>query len=256
VAFSKTGDLGARRLGKDFRELLTTKPDEIQPGFFDRWHKKHLARLKLCERVLACRPHGFTICGTLATRLVPAGADMESVPVLMGHSTIKTTEKYFHSDRNQRKSAVARMKATARQARQNVQQDKPHRGPDAAGSRSPWPSAGGLLSCERLEHGTAGPFRFACRLGCALRLQALLFGLKPCKKLARGRERNQHLTLAEARFVGAAPVLLQPLVKLSAHTAIRAERRCRHVRFARIWLLPPPGTHTGTDPHTQPCSKH
>jgi hypothetical protein len=21
-------------------------------------------------------------------------------------------------------------------------------------------------------------------------------------------------------------------------------------------LLPPPGTHTGTDPHTQPCSKH
>ena len=46
---------------------------------------------------------------SFATRLVQAGADIESVRVLMGHASIRTTEKYFHTDRNQKKRAVAQM---------------------------------------------------------------------------------------------------------------------------------------------------
>jgi integrase len=53
---------------------------------------------------------------TFASRLVESGADLITVKELLGHSTVKMTERYTHSNQTQKKNAVELLVNRAKKA--------------------------------------------------------------------------------------------------------------------------------------------
>ena len=94
----------ARPLFFTLGERGNTKPAPLTPKAVDCLIRRVRKAALLTKRVT---PH--TTRHTFATSLLDKGADLRTVQELLGHSHIRTTEKYLHTSDEKKTDAVGRL---------------------------------------------------------------------------------------------------------------------------------------------------